>query len=74
VFCYRVDKEGTEFSGHAVQEEGLRLLACYNCGLESRRGIVEYFVVSGRGLCVGLIAPPEDFGGGCCVIECGQVQ
>jgi hypothetical protein len=63
-------------SAAALSKKKVRdcLFAYYNCGLESRRGIVEYFVVSGRDLCVWLIAPPEDFGVGCCVIECGQVQ
>jgi hypothetical protein len=44
---------------------GLRSLACWDCGFESRRGhgisvSCECCVLSGRGLCVGLITRPEE--------------
>ena len=41
-----------------------RPLACWDCAFESRRGhgclSVESCVLSGRGLCVGLITRPEE--------------
>ena len=43
---------------------GLRPPACWNCGFESRRGhgclSVEFCVLSGRVLWVGLVTPPEE--------------
>ena len=54
-----------DYIGRAVWGVGLRPLACWGCGFESRRGqgclsvSCECCVLSGRGLCVGLIACPE---------------
>jgi len=51
-------------SGRVVEFDSLWPLACRSCGLESRRGMdVCLFVccvLSGRGLCVGLITRPEN--------------
>jgi len=43
----------------------LRLLACWDCGFESRRGheclsLVSVVFMSGEDLCVGLINRPKD--------------
>ena len=46
---------------------------CWECGFESRRGngclSLMIVVLSGRGLCVGLITRPEEFYPVCCVPE-----
>jgi hypothetical protein len=52
-------------SGRAVWGVGLRPLACWDCRFESRRGAClsvccECCVLSGRGLCDGLIIRPEE--------------
>ena len=49
-------------SGSAVQGVGMRPLACWECGLESRRehGCLLCCVLSGRGLCDQLITRPEE--------------
>ena len=43
---------------------GVRALACWECGFESRRGqdvyLCECYVLSGRCLCVGIITRPEE--------------
>ena len=58
-------------SGRAVSGVGLRPLACCDYGFESRRGhgciFCECCLLSGRGLCVRLITPPEDPNQMCCV-------
>jgi hypothetical protein len=51
-------------SRRTVESVGLRSLACWDCGFESHRGheylsVVEYYVLSGRGLCNELITCPE---------------
>jgi len=50
-------------SGHAVYGVGLLLLACWDCGFESDLRLkyvsCDCCVLSGRGLCVGLIINPE---------------
>jgi len=48
--------ELADIAGRAVQGVGLRPLTCWDCGFESRRG----HVLSGRGLCDGLITRPEE--------------
>jgi len=50
-------------------------LACWNCGFESRRGhgylpLVKCSVLSGRGLCDGPIARPEESYRVWCVVVC----
>ena len=54
-------------SGRVVYGVGLRLLAWWDCGSESRRGhgrllwvLCVLCVLTGRGLCVGLITLPEE--------------
>jgi len=48
------------------EDVGLRPLACWDCGSESRRAhgwmsvCCDCFVLSGRGLCDGLITYPEE--------------
>ena len=48
--------ELADIVGRAVQGEGLRPLACWDCGFESRRG----YVLSIRGLYDELIIRPEE--------------
>jgi hypothetical protein len=64
-------QEVADPSGRAVWGVGLRPLACWVCGFESREGygclFCECCVLSGRGLCVGLITRPEEFYGVWCV-------
>jgi hypothetical protein len=56
-------------SSRAVQGVGLRPLACWGCGFESRRGIgCLFWVLSGRGLFVGLITCPEESYRVCCSV------
>ena len=51
--------------------ETARLLACSDCGSESRRGYGRLFLrVSGRGLCDGLIPRPEESYECVCVCVC----
>ena len=51
-------------SGRAIEGVGLPPLACWDCGFESCQGYgcLSHFSVllSGRGLCVGLITRPEE--------------
>jgi hypothetical protein len=50
-------------SGRAVYGVGLRPLASWDCGFESQRGMdvcCDCCVLSGRGLCDGLITRPEE--------------
>jgi hypothetical protein len=51
-------------SGRAVQGVGLRPFACWDRGFESHWGngclSLVSFVLSGRGLCIGLITRPEE--------------
>jgi hypothetical protein len=67
-------------SGRAVYGVGLRRFACWDCGLESRRGhgclsLVNVVCCSGRGLCHGPIPPLQESYPVCvCVTECDQVQ
>jgi hypothetical protein len=51
-FDYICGRLSADFSGRAVWGVGLRPLACWDCGFESRR---EHGCLSGRVLCVGLI-------------------
>jgi hypothetical protein len=65
VFYYPNNIWRVDHSGRTVQGVGLQPLACWDCGLESRRGhgclSLESVVLSGTGLCVGLITCPEEF-------------
>jgi len=49
---------------------GLRPLACWDCGFESRRRHGCLSVLSGRGLCDGLITRPEESYRLWCVVMC----
>jgi len=64
-------QEVADPSGRAVWGVGLRSLACWVRGFESRQGYgylpCECCVLSGRSLCVGLITRPEEFNGVWCV-------
>ena len=62
-------------SGRADYGEGLRPIACLDCGFESRRRhgclvCCEWCMLSGRGLCDELIPRPEEFYRLWCVIAC----
>jgi hypothetical protein len=53
---------------------GLRPLGCWDCGFESHRGWMSVSckncMLSGRGLCIGLITCPEESYRVWCVSEC----
>ena len=55
--------KSTFYAGRSQWPRGLRF-TCWDCEFESRRGrgclFLECFVLSGRGLCVGLITHPEE--------------
>jgi hypothetical protein len=60
-------------SGHAVYGVGLRPLASWDCGSKPTGGMhicCACYVLSGKGLCVGLIARPEESDRLWCVVEC----
>ena len=63
-----------DLGGRAVQGVGLRPLACWNYGFESRQGhgcvSCECCVLSRRGLCVGLTTRPEESYRLWCVVLC----
>jgi len=64
---------GAGHSSRAVSGVGLRPLACWDCGFESRRGMnvfVECCLLSGSGLCDGLITRPEESYRLWCVVLC----
>ena len=72
----------TDPGGRTVQYVGLRPLACWDCGFESRRGhgclsVVNVVCSTGRGLCDRRPATGRSLIQGSpaeCVIECDQVQ
>jgi len=58
-------------SGRAVYCVGLRPLACWDCGFESRRGHeCECCLLLGRGVCDELITRPEESYRLWCVVVC----
>jgi len=65
--------------GRAVYGVDLQPLACWDCGFESHRGMnvcCECCVLSGRGLCDGLITRPEESYGRLSIVSvaCCQVE
>jgi len=61
----RIHLEYADPSGRAVSGVGLRSLAGWDCGLESRRGgmmdvCLLCCILSYRGLCIELISRPEE--------------